>query len=1243
MSASAAMMLAAMAYAQPALTEDLGELVNGAPITRAVVVDSSNVLWYKFVLPVYIPASGIIGDYLDIRTHGAGGAIVDTEIALFDAYGNLIAEDDDDGPGAGSTLSFGASCPPRPNIDPPNVAGVNHDGRDGGLAPGEYYLAVVRTAYEFSSPWNATMLSAGEAGTATVEIDFGTAPLESPNITNTSAAPFGAAENETVLLTATIAPSCSGAYITSLLVDLSSIGGPSAQVMYDDGTNGDVIPGNGVYSCMITVPSGAPIGPTTLTVTANNSFAQTSTSAIPFIVLAAPTVLTPNGAGVYTEIEDNDTKLRANVIQSITNGQVITGSTTGASTTVPGNSSADNFRIRTAPAAPGIYQHQLTLTSTGAHTGTIRGLSQNAGIINYTSDVAFQTSSATSTPARTNRWYGFGKAEEIYYRVTGTAATTSPYTAQYTVTPVTPVDAGTLVAGLITIDRAPGNSTDVDFIVYDAEFNPIPEYSNDGQNSLTRHFNPGVYYIAWSNYNTANNQPAASDDSVRSDNVLDFPDAVANSNTANIASMNLRLTDSTGEPVIVPASHQLFSVTWVRMNVQALTTPTNPNGTGSATPANVLQGNGSLLTVSVNPGLNPISTGLAVTADLSAVGGLSNQPFYDDGTHGDAEPGDNIFSFALPVATNAGSHSLPFTITDAQSRSANGSINLSVQTVTDMGWLSEGDHITTVNLAPSEVRWFRFTVPDIVAADYRYLDIATTSGPDTEIGLYNNAGNLILSDDDDGAGSLSALSFGLTNPARPLPDGVPFNGRDGSLAAGTYYLAVGTFNMSFDTANWNVTSTGPGGAVGLRITHAVDPSPHITGNPAVGYVGGSVLLTANVTSGINPPSTTLSVQGNLSAIGGSPTQTFYDDGTHGDAVAGDLVFSYLATVPHADAQAPGHFSVPVTVIDNLDRTGAGSIAVQLLPEPSGACCIAGSCSIRTAYSCMTLGGAYQGDGTTCSDIYAFTNGSGVFSSIAGTGTRLDAVSSCDNCTESVTLPFQFFFFGEPYTTAYVSSNGNVQFPSPTISAEPINHPIPSVSNPNNAIYPLWDDYNPAEQGDIYVQTFGVAPNRSFVIEWNNVTQNTGLGFLPLTSETFQVILYEGSNNIEFRYGPISPINTSGINQGAGQDASGGDATIGVENADGTIAISIPSIGFTGATKVLVYLPGDLCTPTCATSDFDGDGDAGTDADIEAFFSCLAGNCCDTCWPLGADIDADGDSGTDADIEAFFRILAGGNC
>jgi hypothetical protein len=62
---------------------------------------------------------------------------------------------------------------------------------------------------------------------------------------------------------------------------------------------------------------------------------------------------------------------------------------------------------------------------------------------------------------------------------------------------------------------------------------------------------------------------------------------------------------------------------------------------------------------------------------------------------------------------------------------------------------------------------------------------------------------------------------------------------------------------------------------------------------------------------------------------------------------------------------------------------------------------------------------------------------------------------------------------------------------------------------------------------------------------------------------------------------------------------------------------------------------------CGSADFNHDGDSATDADIEAFFACIAGNCCATCD--SADFNGDGDSGTDADIEAFFRVLAGGTC
>lgn len=109
---------------------------------------------------------------------------------------------------------------------------------------------------------------------------------------------------------------------------------------------------------------------------------------------------------------------------------------------------------------------------------------------------------------------------------------------------------------------------------------------------------------------------------------------------------------------------------------------TNPSGLGNANPNSVLPGGSSTLTVTVTPGANPASSGLTVTADLSAIGGSASQQFFDDGVSGgDAVAGDNIFTYAAAVSslTSGGAKSLPFTVTDAQSRSGSGSISLTIQ------------------------------------------------------------------------------------------------------------------------------------------------------------------------------------------------------------------------------------------------------------------------------------------------------------------------------------------------------------------------------------------------------------------------------------------------------------------------------------------------------------------------------------------------------------------------------------
>jgi hypothetical protein len=74
------------------------------------------------------------------------------------------------------------------------------------------------------------------------------------------------------------------------------------------------------------------------------------------------------------------------------------------------------------------------------------------------------------------------------------------------------------------------------------------------------------------------------------------------------------------------------------------------------------------------------------------------------------------------------------------------------------------------------------------------------------------------------------------------------------------------------------------------------------------------------------------------------------------------------------------------------------------------------------------------------------------------------------------------------------------------------------------------------------------------------------------------------------------------------------------------------------------IAGGVCpTGACGSIDFDGDGDEGTDFDIEAFFAVIGGQPCPTGTCGSIDFDGDGDEGTDADIEAFFRLIGGGTC
>ncbi|MGI9647863.1 MAG: ExeM/NucH family extracellular endonuclease [Acidimicrobiia bacterium] len=101
-------------------------------------------------------------------------------------------------------------------------------------------------------------------------------------------------------------------------------------------------------------------------------------------------------------------------------------------------------------------------------------------------------------------------------------------------------------------------------------------------------------------------------------------------------------------------------------------------GTGEATPDFVEPLGSTLLTVTVAPAASPPSTGVAVEADLSAIGGSATQAFFDDGMNGDAIAGDNVFSYSTSVGTTPDTYNLPAGVSDLEGNSDTTSIALTV-------------------------------------------------------------------------------------------------------------------------------------------------------------------------------------------------------------------------------------------------------------------------------------------------------------------------------------------------------------------------------------------------------------------------------------------------------------------------------------------------------------------------------------------------------------------------------------
>ena len=156
--------------------------------------------------------------------------------------------------------------------------------------------------------------------------------------------------------------------------------------------------------------------------------------------------------------------------------------------------------------------------------------------------------------------------------------------------------------------------------------------------------------------------------------------------------------------------------------------------------------------------------------------------------------------------------------------------------------------------------------------------------------------------------------------------------------------------------------------------------------------------------------------------------------------------------------------------------------------------------------------------TTLANPPTFTVGTESIIDIRTTGTALNLGD--DNMSGMKDIGFDFTFYDQTFDQVNISMNGFFTFQdnfSVSRSRNYRSEVIPATSF-NYTVFPLWTDLiNRNGTQNPYIKTFGNTndTDQYFVIGWYNAKE-----YSNQLQNTFEAILYEGTNHIEFRYDKI---------------------------------------------------------------------------------------------------------------------------
>ena len=160
-----------------------------------------------------------------------------------------------------------------------------------------------------------------------------------------------------------------------------------------------------------------------------------------------------------------------------------------------------------------------------------------------------------------------------------------------------------------------------------------------------------------------------------------------------------------------------------------------------------------------------------------------------------------------------------------------------------------------------------------------------------------------------------------------------------------------------------------------------------------------------------------------------------------------------------------------------------------------------------------------------------------FTDISGSGTPLDLD---DDGSANVTMPFRFNLFGTTSDQLCINNNGFMLFDWSKPCGgfhQDLGIPTDQIRS-TGMIAPFWDDLFTG--GNVYYDVVGAAPNRRFIVQWNQKNHYND-GVSDPGGVTFEAILDETTGTISFQY-----LNTLFGNPQHPEWDRGGSATVGFQ-------------------------------------------------------------------------------------------------